>query len=229
MGTAATLIIEDDPRAALHVTEALREAGHVVHWAATGPDGFLQARQGRFAVIIVDRMLPGMDGLTLVRNLRRVGIETPILFLTTMDDLDARLEGFDSGGDDYLVKPFAAAELVARVHALVRRAEKGGGGRQTRLTVGELELDLLSRAVWRDGIAIDLQPQEFKLLEYLAQNSDRTVTRAMLLERVWGLDFDPGTTVVESHVSRLRGKLSRGFGSELIHTVRGAGYVLRAG
>jgi two-component system OmpR family response regulator len=170
-----------------------------------------------------------MDGLTLVKNLRRANIDTPVLFLTTMDDLDARIEGFEGGGDDYLVKPFAVAELVARVHALVRRAEKNGAGRQTRLTAGELELDLLSRTVKRDGIAIDLQPQEFKLLEYLVQNSDRPVTRAMLLERVWGLDFDPGTTVVESHVSRLRGKLTRGFGTELIHTVRGAGYVFRAG
>lgn len=200
-----------------------------MHWAPTGPDGYLQAREGHFALIIVDRMLPGMDGLTLVRNLRLANIEAPILFLTTMDNLDARIEGFEGGGDDYLVKPFAAAELVARAHALVRRAWKSGTGRQTRLAAGDLELDLLSRTVRRDGVAIDLQPQEFKLLEFLVQNSGRAVTRAMLLERVWGLDFDPGTTVVESHMSRLRGKLDRGFETELIHTLRGAGYVFRAG
>ncbi|HEX4860822.1 MAG TPA: response regulator transcription factor [Rhizomicrobium sp.] len=224
----ATLVIEDDPRAALYVTEALQGAGHVVHWAATGQDGFIQARTGKFALLIVDRMLPGLDGLTLVRNLRAARIDAPVIFLTTMDDLDARVEGLEAGGDDYLPKPFAIAELVARSHALIRRARKGGGARQTILSAGEMQLDLIARTATRNGISIDLQPQEFKLLEYLVQNAGRAVTRMMLLENVWGLDFDPGTTVVESHMSRLRAKIDRGFESETIHTVRGTGYVLRA-
>lgn len=227
-GIATTLIIEDDPQTALHVTEVMRGIGYSAHWAATGTDGYLQASVGNFDLIIVDRMLPGLDGLKLVRNLRRANIETPVLFLTTMDDLDARVEGLECGGDDYLTKPFATPELIARANALIRRARKSVA-LQTTLRTGELELDLLSRSVKRQGIEIDLQPQEFKLLEYLMQNSGRAVTRTMLLENVWGLDFDTGTTVVESHVSRLRGKVDRGFDHEMIHTVRGQGYVLRAG
>src|SRR5437868_2038336 len=205
----------------------MRSIGHSAHWAATGSDGYFQASGGEFDMLIVDRMLPGLDGLTLVRVLRRAHIETPVLFLTTMDDLDARVEGLESGGDDYLPKPFATTELIARANALIRRARKFVAP-QTTLRVGELELDLLARSVKRDGGSIDLQPQEFKLLEYLVQNNGRAVTRTMLLENVWGLDFDTGTTVVESHVSRLRGKVDRGFKHEMIHTVRGVGYILRA-
>jgi two-component system OmpR family response regulator len=198
----------------------------VVHWAATGADGYLQAVEGDFALIVADRMLPGLDGLTLVRNLRRAEIETPVLFLTNMDDLDARVEGLESGGDDYLTKPFAMPELIARTNALIRRARRGAAA-PTTLRSGDLHLDLLARTVTRHGTPVELQPQEFKLLEYLVQNSGRVVTRMMLLENVWGLDFDPGTTLVESHMSRLRAKLDRGFGVPLIHTLRGEGYVLR--
>lgn len=224
---ATTLVIEDDPQTALHVTEALRSIGHSAHWAATGTDGYHRASGGKFDLIIVDRMLPGLDGLTIVRNLRRAHIEAPVLFLTTMDDLDARIEGLECGGDDYLPKPFATSELIARSNALIRRARKSVA-LQTMLRVGDLELDLLARTVKRQGTAIELQPQEFKLLEYLMQNSGRAVTRTMLLENVWGLDFDAGTTIVESHVSRLRGKVDREFTPEMIHTVRGVGYILRA-
>ena len=223
---AKTLVIEDDPETALYVTEGLRKHGHDVRWAQTGMDGFMQASSGDYALIIADRMLPGLDGLTLVRNLRKDNVQTPVLFLTNMDDLNARVEGLEAGGDDYLAKPFAMSELLARTNALMRRAS--GGLLQTKHRAGNLEMDLLARTVTRGGCEIALQPQEFKLLEYLMQNAGRTVTRRMLLENVWGLDYDPGTTVVESHVSRLRSKVDRGFEQELIHTIRGAGYVVRA-
>jgi two-component system OmpR family response regulator len=225
---AKALVIEDDPQTALYVTEGLQELGHIVSWAATGPDGLFQASHDEYGLIIVDRMLPGLDGLTLVRQLRSIPVHTPVLFLTTMDGLDARVEGLEGGGDDYLTKPFAMAELVARANALIRRSQRFADAAPTRLRVGSLEMDLLAREVTRAGQKIELQQQEFRLLEYLMQNSGRTVTRSMLLEKVWGLDFDPGTTVLESHISRLRAKVDRGFDGEIIHTVRGSGYVLRA-
>lgn len=228
-GPIKSLIVEDDPVTALYVTEGLKSQGHTVHWAPTGPDGFEQARAGDCALIVVDRMLPGLDGLTLVKNLRCCNVRTPVLFLTTMDDLDARVEGLNAGGDDYLTKPFAISELLARANAIMRRTiHLDETGVQTRLRVGPLEMDLLSRKVWREGHVIELQQQEFKLLEYLMGNVGRIVTRTMLLERVWGLNFDPGTNVVESHMSRLRSKVDRGYASELIRTIRGSGYVLRA-
>jgi two-component system, OmpR family, response regulator len=224
-----TLIIEDDPETALYVTEGLQKHGHTVCWAPTGTDGFEQARTGDCALIIVDRMLPGLDGLTLVKNLRDHNIQTPILFLTTMDDLDARVEGLNAGGDDYLTKPFAMPELLARANAIMRRTHLlGGTSRQTRLRAGSLEMDLLARTVVRDGQLIELQHQEFKLLEYLMQNAGRIVTRTMLLENVWGLSFDPGTNVVESHMSRLRSKVGRDYATEIIQTIRGSGYCIRA-
>jgi two-component system, OmpR family, response regulator len=224
-----TVIVEDDPVTALYVTEGLSAHGYSVHWAPTGPDGLQQARGGDCALIIVDRMLPGMDGLTLVKQLRSENIRTPVLFLTTMDDLDARVEGLNAGGDDYLTKPFAMPELLARANAITRRASHADEhGQQTRLRVGGLEMDLLARSVSRDGHVIELQHQEFKLLEYLMHNVGRIVTRTMLLEKVWGLNFDPGTNVVESHMSRLRSKVDRGFEPELIRTVRGSGYVVSA-
>ena len=223
------LIVEDDPVTALYVTEALQTQGHTLYWAPTGPDGLEQARRGDCALAIVDRMLPGLDGLTLVRTLRQFDIQTPVLFLTTMDDLDARVEGLNAGGDDYLTKPFAMPELLARVNAIMRRSNRlDDPATQTRLKAGGLEMDLITRSVSRDGRVIELQQQEFKLLEYLLRNAGRTVTRTMLLERVWNLNFDPGTNVVESHMSRLRSKVDRGYDEELIRTIRGSGYVLSA-
>ena len=220
------LLVEDDPETALYVTEGLQKHGHEVHWAPTGKDGLHQAQSRVYGLLIVDRMLPGMDGMSLVRLLRNEAFDTPIMFLTTMSGLDDRVEGLNSGADDYLTKPFALSELTARVNAIVRRTSRSNV--TTRLRTGSLEMDLLARSVTRDGHKIELQPQEFKLLEYLAQNANRTVTRTMLLENVWNIEFDPGTNIVESHISRLRSKIDRGFNSEMIRTVRGCGYVLCA-
>lgn len=218
------LLIEDDAETALYVTDGLQKLGHAVHWAPTGPDGLHRARTRDYAVLIVDRMLPGLDGLSLVAALRQDTRNTPALMLTTMSGIDDRVDGLNAGADDYLTKPFAMSELTARVNALVRRAHRPA--EQIRLRVGQLEMDLIARTVMRGGKAIELQQQEFKLLEYLMRNAGRTVTRAMLLENVWSLDFDPGTNIVESHISRLRAKVDRGFERELIMTVRGMGYVL---
>jgi len=224
-----TLIVEDDPVTALYVTEGLQAQGHTVYWAPTGPDGFEQARGGDFALVIVDRMLPRLDGLSLVKRLRDNNVQTPVLFLTTMDDLDARVEGLNAGGDDYLTKPFAMSELLARANAIMRRTgHSDEPGPRTRLRAGNLEMDLLARTVARGGQTIELQHQEFRLLEYLMQNAGRVVTRTMLLEKVWGLTFDPGTNVVESHMSRLRSKIDRGFATDLIRTIRGSGYIINA-
>lgn len=219
------LLIEDDPETALYITEGLHKQGQAVHWAPTGKDGLNQARSHKHALLIVDRMLPGMEGLSLVRCLRNEACETPVLMLTTMSGLDDRVDGLNAGADDYLTKPFAMAELTARVNAIMRRVHRTSV--PTRLEVGALELDLLQRSVSRDGRKIELQPQEFKLLEFLVQNAGHIVTRSMLLERVWNLDFDPGTNIVESHMSRLRAKVDRGFADEMIRTVRGHGYVVR--
>src|SRR6185437_3431863 len=224
-----TLIIEDDPETALYVTQGLARSGHSVRWASTGGDGLVQAMEGNYGLIIADRMLPGIDGLSIVKRLRKINIQTPVLFLTNMGETDARVEGLEAGGDDYLTKPFAMNELLARTNALVRRAMVGGASGKTMLRIDSLEMDLLARTVTRAGLPIDLQAQEFKLLEYLLQNAGRVVTRAMLLDNVWGLEFDPGTTVVESQISRLRSKINKGSAIELIHTVRGSGYILRAG
>lgn len=220
------LLIEDDPDTALYVTEGLQEQGLSVYWAPTGLDGLNQARSRDWGLLLVDRMLPGLDGLSIVQTLKAEGFDMPILFLTTMSSLDDRIEGLNAGGDDYLIKPFAVAELIARINVVFRRVARDH--HQTHLRAGRLELDLLNRTVTREGKPIDLQPQEFKLLEYLAKNAGRAVTRSMLLENVWKITFDPGTKIVESHISRLRSKLDRGFETELIQTVRGAGYVLRA-
>ena len=220
------LLIEDDVETALYVANGLREQGHVVDAVADGRDGLLRAAGEAYEVMIVDRMLPGLDGLGIVKTLRGAGVKTPILLLTTMGGVRDRVEGLEAGGDDYLIKPFAFAELLARVNALARRPPLTTVA--TMLRVADLEMDLLKRTVTRQGRRIELQPQEFKLLEYLLRHAGRIVTRTMLLENVWEFHFDPTTNVVETHVSRLRSKIDRGFAVDLLHTVRGAGYCLRA-
>jgi len=218
------LVIEDDADTAALIADALAAEGHSVARTADGAAGLAQAETGRFDVVIVDRMLPRLDGLSLVKRLRGSGRACPVLFLTNLGGLDDRVEGLNAGGDDYLVKPFAVTELLARVHALARRLSAP----ETVLRVGGLELDLIRRTATRDGRAIDLQPREFKLLECLMRHAGRVVTRTMLLEMVWDFHFDPKTNIVETHVSRLRAKIDREFEIDLIHTVRGAGYSLRA-
>jgi len=220
------LLIEDDREMADAIVHALGGRGHDVDVIHDGETGLAQARAGRHAAMIVDRMLPGLDGLTLVQQLRAEGSRTPVLFLTTMSGLDDRVEGLEAGADDYLTKPFAFSELVARVNAITRRSQNDS--EPTRLALADLEMDLIRRTVTRAGKTVDLQPQEFRLLEYLLRNAGRAVTRTMLLENVWDLHFDPRTNIVETHLSRLRAKVDRGFAQELIHTLRGVGYVLRA-
>ena len=211
----------------VHISHVLRTHGHSVHESCNGLEGLAEARSNAYGALIVDRMLPGLDGLSLVRELRAAGQQTPVLFLTTMSGLDDRVEGLEAGGDDYLAKPFAMSELLARVHAITRRAQ-ASPAEPTRLKVANLEIDLIRRTVQRDNKEIELQPQEFRLLEFLVRNAGRVVTRGMLLENVWDLHFDPRTNIVETHLSRLRAKVDRGFTPELIHTLRGVGYMLRA-
>lgn len=218
------LLIEDDRETSAFVARALQERGYEVETSFNGTEGLSKADAEEYDALIVDRMLPGLDGLSLVRRLRTRGNRVPVLFLTTMSGLDDRVEGLEGGADDYLPKPFATAELFARVNALVRRT----AAEATQLSVLDLRMDLLRRTVQRAGRPITLQPQEFRLLEYLVRNAGRMVTRTMLLENVWDLQFDPRTNIVETHISRLRSKVDRGFDAELIHTVRGAGYMLRA-
>jgi two-component system OmpR family response regulator len=219
------LVIEDDSETAGHIVRALTGQGHAVERVADGRTGFLRAQTGEHDALIVDRMLPGLDGLSLVRRLREQRNAIPALFLTTMSGLDDRVEGLESGGDDYLVKPFAFSELLARIGAITRRA---AAKEPVKLSCADLEIDLIRRTTLRAGREIDLQAQEFRLLEYLLRNIGRVVTRAMLLEHVWDITFNPRTNIVETHMSRLRSKMDRGFDQELIHTVRGVGYVLRA-
>ena len=219
------LVVEDDREAGAFLKRALSEAGHVVDVAASGRDGLLLAAGEPYDVIVLDRMLPELDGLAILRTIRAAGVKTPVLVLTALGGIDDRVEGLDAGGDDYLVKPFAFAELLARVNALARRPPTQDA--RTEFAVADLRLDLLKRTVTRAGQRIDLQAREFQLLEYLLRHAGRVVTRTMLLESVWDFHFDPKTNIVETHMSRLRGKVDRGFAHELIHTVRGAGYTLR--
>ena len=220
------LLVEDDAESAGYVLQGLQEAGHNVVIAQDGRDGLFQAAGQDWDLLIVDRMLPQLDGLGMVRTLRAGGIEVPVLFLTTLGGIDDRVNGLNAGADDYLVKPFAFSELAARVAALGRRPRRAM--QDTRLKVADLEMDLLARTVQRGGKPVDLQPREFRLLEFLMRHAEQVVTRTMLLEQVWELHFDPHTNVVESHISRLRAKIDKGYASGLIHTVRGAGYCIRA-
>jgi two-component system, OmpR family, response regulator len=219
------LVIEDDPETAQYLAKGLRQHGHAVELAANGRDGLFLAAGEKYDLMIVDRMLPGLDGLAVVKTVRGAGVKTPILLLTTLGGIDDRVEGLEAGSDDYLVKPFAFAELLARVNALARRPPIVG--EDTTLRIADLEMDLLRRKVQRAGTNIELTPLEFKLLEQLMRQAPRVVTRTMLLEQVWGFHFDPKTSVVETHMSRLRAKIDKGFACELIHTARGFGYVLR--
>jgi len=218
------LLVEDDKQIADYVAKGLREKGHVVDRADNGRDGLYFATGEPYDVLIVDRMLPNLDGLSLVKAARSSGVRTPVLFLTTMSGVDDRVAGLEAGGDDYLVKPFALAELLARVSALARRPPIVA---PTTLRTGDLEIDLLTRNVTRAGKRIELLAQEFKILEYLMRHAGEVVTRTMLLEKVWDFHFDPKTNIVETHISRLRAKIDKGFERPLLHTIRGAGYVIR--
>ena len=219
------LVIEDDRQAAAYLAKGLKEAGHVVDVANDGKEGLFLAGAEFYDVLIVDRMLPGRDGLSLVEILRATGNDTPVLFLSALGSVDDRVKGLKAGGDDYLTKPFAFSELLARIEVLARR--RGGAAPQTRLSVGDLEMDLLARTVKRAGRPIELLPREFALLEYLMRNAGSVVTRTMMLENVWDYHFDPQTNVIDVHIARLRQKIDKDFPAPLIHTVRGAGYSLR--
>ncbi len=223
------LIVEDDIEAASYMVQGLRQEGHVVDVAHDGREGLFHASSGLFDAIILDRMMPGMEGLSVLRALRAAGTTTPVLILSALATVDERIMGLEVGADDYLVKPFAFGELVARISALMRRQRENIGTIDTRIVVGDLEIDCLKRTVQRRNQPIDLQPREYKLLEFLARNAGRVVTRTMLIERVWDYHFDPGTNVVDVHISRLRRKIDAGFEIPLLSTVRGAGYRLSAG
>lgn len=220
------LVIEDDRDAASWLIKGLTESGHVTDHAANGEDGLALALENIHDILIVDRMLPKLDGLSIIRTLRARGIATPALILSALGDVDERVKGLRAGGDDYLAKPYAFTELLARVEGLARRNSQEP--LETKLKAGDLEIDLLTRAVTRGGQAIPLQPREFKLLEYLMRNAGHIVTRTMLLENVWDYHFDPQTNVIDVHVSRLRSKIDKGFKEPLLQTVRGAGYMIRA-
>lgn len=217
------LLIEDDTELANSLVERFQEQDYVTEHVSNGEEGLAEALRGDFGAIIVDRMVPGMDGLALVKALRREK-STPVIFLTTMGGIDDRVQGLEAGGDDYLVKPFAFAELLARIRVMTRRIEQSS----SKLSAGFIEMDLVQRTVRREGQLISLLPQEFRLLEYMMRNVNRVVTRKMLLENVWDIHFDPHTSVVESHVSRLRGRLNSGFPIDAIQTVRTIGYRLLA-
>ena len=220
------LVIEDDKETAAYIAKGLRESQHVVDVAEDGKEGLFLALEGIHDLLVVDRMLPGIDGLAIIQSLRTAGKNTPVLILSALGEVDDRVKGLQAGSDDYLIKPFAFSELLARIDALARRSEREAP--QTTLQVHDLEMNLLSREVRRGGKPIDVQPREFRLLEYLMRHAGQVVTRTMLLEGVWDYHFDPQTNVIEVHISRLRGKIDKQFDRPLLHTIRGAGYMLRA-
>ncbi|MGL4322455.1 MAG: response regulator transcription factor [Beijerinckiaceae bacterium] len=221
------LIIEDDRDAADYLLKAIREAGHSADTAQDGLTGYGMAQEGQYDVLVVDRMLPKMDGLTLIRGLREQGIETPVLILSALGQVDDRVKGLRAGGDDYLPKPYAFSELLARIEVLGRRHTGSAKTEDMTLTVGDLVLDRLQRSATRAGQDIILQPREFRLLEFLMRHAGQVVTRTMLLEGVWDYHFDPQTNVIDVHISRLRAKIDKGNATPLLHTVRGAGYMIR--
>jgi len=221
------LVIEHDPEVAAFISKGLPEQGHLVDRAEDGKTGLLLATTEDYDVMVVDRMLPQLDGLTIVKTVRGTGKQTPMLILSALGEVDSRVEGLRAGGDDYLTKPFAFSELLARIEALSRRATPHPET-ETTLRVADLELNLLARTATRAGKSIDLQPREFRLLEYLMRHTGQVVTRTMLLEQVWDYNFDPQTNVIDVHVSRLRAKIDKGFDTHLIQTVRGAGYMIDA-
>jgi len=227
LGAMKVLLIEDDREAASYLIQALDEAGHVTHHASDGETGYAMASSMDYDVLIVDRMLPRRDGLSIVESLRAEGNKTPVLILSALGEVDDRVTGLRAGGDDYLTKPYAFSELLARVEVLNRRASARES--ETVYRVGDLELDRLSHSVKRAGREITLQPREFRLLEYLMRHAGQVVTRTMLLENVWDYHFDPQTNVIDVHVSRLRGKIEKGFDKPILHTIRGAGYMLKGG
>lgn len=221
------LVIEDDKDVAAYITKGMKESGHIVDCANNGKDGLFLATTEKYDAMIVDRMLPELDGLTIIKTMRGAGNMTPALILSALGEVDDRVKGLRSGGDDYLVKPFAFTELLARIEILARRANQNSAQeRQTKIIAGDMEVDLLSRKVRRQGQEIDLQSREFALLEYMLQNKGQVVTRTMILENVWDYHFDPQTNVIDVHISRLRGKIDKGFDKPIIRTVRGAGYII---
>ena len=223
---ARILTVEDDAPTAREIATELQNNGHDVDCVGDGAEGLRRARSGRYEAITLDRMLPGLDGLSVVTELRRAGIDTPVLMISALSDVDARVRGLRAGGDDYLTKPFAPDELAARIEVLLRRRNRDGE-RDTQLRVGDLELDLIARAARRGGATLELLPIEFRLLEFLMRNSGQVLTRTMIFESVWGYHFDPGTNVIDVHIARLRRKVDAN-GPALIHTVRGCGYVIRS-
>lgn len=220
------LSIEDDPDVSAYISKGLEQEGHTVDTAHNGKDGLFLAMSEKYDVMIIDRMLPELDGLTIIKTIRGAENNTPVLILSALGEVNDRVKGLRSGGDDYLVKPFAFAELLARIEVLAKRQTTSGDGKGNKLIAGDLELDLLSRKATRDGQSIELQSREFRLLEYMLRHKGQIVTRTMLLEHVWDYHFDPQTNVIDVHISRLRSKIDKGFETQIIRTVRGAGYII---
>jgi two-component system OmpR family response regulator len=226
MDQVRVLTVEDDPVSAGEIVNRLSGHGLAVDWVDNGPDGMVQAMSGDYDAITLDRMLPGMDGLSVLRAIRAVGVQTPVIMLSALGDVDARICGLRAGGDDYLTKPFDPDELIARLEAMLRRGTKSIGFQETKLRVGSLEIDLLARSVKREGQEIELQPTEYRVLEFMTRHAGRTITRSMLFEAIWGYHFNPGTNLINVHIARLRKKIERDGEPPLIQTVRGSGYVL---